>query len=80
MSNPWERVDQPITLSTVMRPRRFVFFTSPTVSRHSRELLDFVSLSSKNVGLLDVMSEDWERGSSQSDPSIGHSTRVSEYA
>ena len=61
MPNPWASVDQPIALSTMMRPRGFVFFTSPTVSRASRELLDFVSLSSTKVGLLDMLSDDSAR-------------------
>lgn len=79
MSDPWEYVDQPIALSTMMRPRGFVVFTSSTVSRAARELLDFVSLSGKKVGLLDFTSDDLEGESSQSDPSVGDPTWVSEY-
>ena len=79
MSNPWEDVDQPIALPTVMRPRGLVFFAGPTISRATRKLLDFVSLPSKNVGLLGFVSDDSERESDQSDPSIGHPAGVSEY-
>lgn len=55
--NPWIRVGQPIALSTMMRPWWFVFFTSPTIPGTTRELLDFVSLSSKKVGFLDLVSD-----------------------
>lgn len=76
----WEYVDEPIALTTVMRPRGFVIFTSSTISRVPRELFDLVSFPRKKVGLLGCASDKWEKESNRSYPSIRHPSGVSEYA